>query len=82
MSKEQADAVFSLSIELLRKTLAEDKTPGSYYYVWQSNIAMAFMDEYEVAYKLGNIEHQDIHEIANKAAKRFLDSLIGDVNHG
>lgn len=80
MSKEQADAVFSLSMELLRKTLAADKTPGSYYYVWQSNIAMAFMDELPVNFRTHN--YQEFHEIANKAAIRFLDNLIGDVNHG
>lgn len=80
MSKEQADAVFSLSIELLRKTLAEDKTPGSYYYTWQSNIAMSFMDE--LPESIRRYAYSDMHEIANKAAIRFLDNLIGDVNHG
>ena len=59
-------------IEKLKKALKEDK---ELYYAYQSNIAMAFYDEYrrcEKKYK--NIE--DIHRIANNAAKNFLDLLI------
>jgi len=59
-------------IEKLKKALREDK---ELYYGYQSNIAMAFYDEYrrnDKKYK--NL--QDIHLIANNAAKNFLDLLI------
>lgn len=45
------------------------------YYAWQSNIAMAFYDEYrrcEKKYKNLN----DIHRIANDGAKNFLNLLV------
>lgn len=56
------------------KKIREDK---ELYYAYQSNIAMAFKDEYHRARKdkayIGSIA---IHEIANKAAKNFLNLLI------
>ena len=68
------------SIEVLQKHLSEDKSEGSYYHAWQCNITMAFKDEHsrqtdglgseEIGYK------QDIHEIADQAAKNFLDLFI------
>ena len=67
--------------QFLMNALREDKTEGSYYYAWQSNIAMAFYDEYNVAKEKWHIENPyiqfmpDIHKIANDAAKRFLDSF-------
>jgi len=58
----------------LQKALKED--PG-YYYGWQANIAMAFKDEYHKRAALGHhIDGETIHEIANDAAKRFLDLLL------
>lgn len=49
------------------------------YYAWQANIAMAFCDEY-FNYKKRNsknsLNKEDIHKIANNAAKYFLDLLI------
>jgi hypothetical protein len=58
----------------LQKALSEDK---EYYYGWQSNIAMAFKDEYHKQKALGyTIEDKNIHEIANAAAVRFLDILM------
>lgn len=60
------------------KEMRENKEGGSTYYAWQANIAMAFFDEYfdhaARAYHAHSMEF--IHEIANKAAKRFLDLLI------
>jgi hypothetical protein len=47
-----------------------------YYYVWQSNIAMAFVDEAERR-MWGNREQ--VHSLANQAAKNFLTLLMADV---
>lgn len=58
-------------IDVLRKAL---KDPG-YYYSWQANIAMAFKDEYSRNKKKYK-NRQDIHEIANNAAKNFLNILM------
>ena len=52
-------------IEELRK----DKTEGSYYHSWQSNIAMAMYDE---------LEGKATKEECNNGAKRFLELLILD----
>lgn len=73
------------AIDVLKKYLMEDTSEGSYYYSWQSNIAMAFVDEF-------NKEHykrvpvftkwlfleNGINIIFNNAAKSFLDSLCAD----
>jgi hypothetical protein len=65
MKMETKDAVNKISKEL--------KTDLGYYFSWQSNIAMSFLDELSRAgYKLPNQ-----HEIANNAAKNFLNLLIG-----
>lgn len=49
---------------------------------WESNIAMAFYDEY-LSYKKymdkRYINHKDLHIIANDAASNFIDLLIMDV---
>lgn len=57
-----------------------------YYYAWQSNIAMAFKDSvyWEAGYtedgdggnRVYNITPEKLHEIANNAAKYFLNLLI------
>lgn len=79
---EAIESDISNAIKALQKALSEDKSEGSYYYVWQANIAMAFVDEF--------IKQGDSHEeftkwlmlenglsvIANNAAKNFLDLLI------
>jgi len=56
------------SIDMLRKHLKED---ADYYMGWQSNIAMAFIDNNTL-----NIKYEELHKLANKAAKSFLDLLI------
>ena len=53
-------------MKTLTKELEKDKTEGSYYYAWQSNIAVTIMDELGAS-----------HEEANRTAKRFLDLLVG-----
>lgn len=65
------------SIEVLQKHLSEDKSEGSYYHAWQCNIAMAFKDEVNRLHPVTNRWNRDlVHEIANQAAKNFLDILI------
>ena len=64
------------AVEKLQSTLKEDK---QYREVWKANIAMAFQDEFKdyVENKVGrNKAHDHIHEISNKAADRFIDTLI------
>jgi hypothetical protein len=57
----------SIAMPILIDELKKDKSPGSYYYAWQSNIACAIMDTMP--------DVDNIHELANIAAKRFLDIL-------
>lgn len=62
------------AMDVVTKALRED--PG-YYIGWQANIAMAFIDEYKR--RLGMERTTEIlHEIANQAAKNFLDLLKKD----
>jgi hypothetical protein len=67
---------------VIRKALKEDP---DYYYCWQSNIAGAFYDGCikEMGFKdqEGSRQFllQKFHDIANQAAKRFLDQLIGNI---
>lgn len=71
------------AIETLIQELAKDKREGSYYYSWQANIAMAFKDTYKQRFPT-HADHTNamanINEVANNAAKNFLDLLIMDVN--
>ncbi len=60
-----------IAIAKLCLTLKKDK---DYYYCWQSNIAMAFYDEYRR--NGNNLSHKKVKTIANKAAKNFLNMLI------
>jgi len=59
-------------INKLIKKLKEDK---DYYYGWQSNIAMAFKDEYDRDKKKYK-NREDIIRISNQAAQNFLNMLI------
>lgn len=59
-------------IEELKKNLIKDE---GFYICWQANIAMSFVDEYYRDEKKHK-NYQDVHRIANKATKNFLDSLI------
>lgn len=66
-------------IKKLQKALRENQGDDSIYYAWQSNIAMAFKDEYwRARQKKKYINRDDLHLIANNAAKNFLDILIGE----
>jgi hypothetical protein len=76
--------VYGTELSNATKILAEElKNKSEYYYNWQANIAMAFKDEFCRKYEEGGekgavyeLEDLDIHEIANDAAKNFLDLLI------
>ena len=64
------------AIKILIKELGKDK---EFYYGWQANIAMAFKDKYYNYKKKKNkrwLNQQDLHNIANEAAKEFLNLLI------
>lgn len=63
------------ALKKLREELKKDKSEGSYYYGWQSNIAMAFYDQFMNDFE-GTLSQRQLSEVANKSAKRFLDSLI------
>jgi len=53
------------AMHVITKELKADKSEGSWYYSWQSNIACTIMDN-------SDIEHDKANEIAIK----FLDRLI------
>jgi hypothetical protein len=58
------------AIDILVREFKKDKSNGSYYHSWQSNIACAIMDT------MPDVEN--IHGLANEAARKFLDILIGE----
>ncbi len=59
-----------------KKVFKELRKDEGYYYSWQANIAMSFKDEYDRCLKKYK-NQKDIHQIANIAAKNFLNLLIG-----
>jgi DNA-directed RNA polymerase specialized sigma54-like protein len=68
-NKEEHTITTAEAVERIAKELNNDK---DYYFSWQSNIAVPFIDALnEKGYEL-----PDQHEIANKAAKVFLNRLI------
>ena len=73
------DKDLSKEIRTICEELAKDKSEGSYYYSWQANIAMSFVDEFnrQCENQPIHIISQMVHKIANNAAKNFLDLLIG-----
>lgn len=60
------------AIARLREALTTDP---AYYYGWQSNIAMAFADELDHMALTGERFSTGIKDVANCAAKRFLETL-------
>jgi len=71
------------AMRVLQKHLREDKSEGSYYYSWQANIAMAFVDNYrweenksDYGDIMREVPYEVIHKVANEAAKNFLNLLI------
>ena len=70
----------SAKIRQARKVLTDElKKDSDFYYGYQSNIAVAFVDEFNDFYKevaIADKTKHEIHQIANLAAKRFLDMWI------
>jgi hypothetical protein len=56
------------AINVLKDKLKEDTRPGSYYYSWQSVLAVTMMDTLP--------EFRNKRELCNQAASRFLEKLI------
>ena len=62
------------ALALVTKHINKDM---GYFHAWQSNIAMAFKDEYRrIKEKKKYINYNDLHLIANHAAMNFLNQLI------
>lgn len=61
------DYIISNAKSIIDKSLKSDKSPNSWYYSWQANLAMMIHDNSEI----------DVDK-ANEIAKKFLDRLIGD----
>ena len=59
------------AVERIITEMNQDKSPGSYYYSWQANIAMAFKDEWNRWEK----PECYVHEVANNSAANFLELL-------
>jgi hypothetical protein len=59
------------AIKVLSKSLREDK---EFYYGYQSNIAMCFVDEAKK--QRTRDSYKKLHNVANEAAKNFLNLLI------
>lgn len=55
---------------VLRETLNSDEM---YYYGWQANIAMAFIDNAPEEIRK---DYEKLHAWANESAKNFLNNLI------
>ena len=61
-------------VDTLCKALRKDK---ELYYAYQSNIAMAFVDEFARYAKIRDyVDNNAVHLIANEAAKNFLNLFI------
>lgn len=64
------------AMQVLVSALKEDE---QYYYSWQANIAMAFVDNiewYKEKHEKSRLNKKDYKEIANESAKYFLNLLI------
>jgi len=66
------------AIKLLGECLKSDE---AYFHGWQSNVAIAFHDEFKSLIESGEIEAKfqnsfTFHDCCNNAAKRFLNLLL------
>ena len=70
------------AINRLRQELQKDNGPYSYFYTWQSNIAMAFYDTFmEVQDGATEEECGALAMISNIAAAKFLNTLCSQPNN-
>jgi hypothetical protein len=65
LKEEEFKNTIPHAMKIIKNELRADKSEGSWYYSWQSNIACVIMDN-------SDIEHDKANEIAIK----FLDMLI------
>lgn len=70
----QSNMTTEQAVKHLVSELRKDREPGSYYYSWQSNIAMSIYDTFP--------QMDNKHDLCNEAAKRFLELLIRDSAEG
>lgn len=63
----------SKSVNVLQEALRNDP---ELYFAYQSNIAMAFVDQYNKVPAQDQAFTLPIHQVANDAAKQFLDLFI------
>lgn len=59
----------------IKVLVTELKDAPGYYEGWKSNIAMSMFDEYNDV-KNGRKTREQIHMMCNKAAEKFLQSLM------
>jgi hypothetical protein len=67
----KTENVVADAMKILTAALNEDKEPGSYYFSWQSNLAMKILD---------NCNNKLDADECNIIAKKFLDFLISQNN--
>ena len=67
ITKELLESSVCQAMSTLINELKKEQCPGSWYYAWQSNIAMTIYDNSELD-----------AEKCNDIAVKFLDRLIGD----
>lgn len=80
-AREKQAIPLSSCVSRLCEELKKDE---GYYYSWQANIAMAFKDEISNKGDKGEVNgwegymitSEQLHKIANQAAKNFLDVLV------
>ena len=75
--KEEASVyedAYSIAMKTVIDKLKKNKLPGSNYYAWQSNIAMAIEDTFPQHWQA--FSDLQIPKMANDAAKIFLENLI------
>jgi len=66
---------------MIKKLKKQLKINTELYYGYQANIAMSFVDACDNFKRKNNkktLSNQDIHYVANEAAKNFLNLLIKD----
>ena len=68
------DDAYAMAMKIVINELKREKSPGSNYYAWQSNIAMAIEDTFPQHWQA--FSDLQIPKMANDAAKIFLENLI------
>lgn len=67
-----------LAVRWIAHRLRKDKSPGSWYYAYQSNIAMCIFDNVQRYFPLTTKKASPtLHEFCNICAVDFLDMWVG-----